>query len=320
MTMIVLIWVISLLSYSFYAQGVDSNKYDVIFFVQDWPISDCIDWQRNSGGRCSIKDYHRWTIRGIHTGRRDGKPVQQFCDTKPLQLTKLRPLIANLTLEWTSDHANPGQDTFWSFIWYKYGSCFQALASLHDPHEYFMKALQWHNEFPAEKFLGKHLILPGKEYFVEDIHWAIKDELYGKIPAIDCDHSNETLKPTILSKITLCFNLKLQLIHCRPKMFPQGIFGHCPRRSLVDYPKDADDISSWSKTVIGVGSLVGLLVLLWIVRVSYVKYRNYQPIITRGLTNGMLRSETMPASGMSVPFNIDIDDLIERYRALGGEI
>jgi len=34
MTMIVLIWVISLLSYSFYAQGVDSNKYDVIFFVQ----------------------------------------------------------------------------------------------------------------------------------------------------------------------------------------------------------------------------------------------------------------------------------------------
>ena len=72
--------------------------------------------------------------------------------------------------------------------------------------------------------------------------------------------------------------------------------------------------------VIGVGSLVGLLVLLWIVRVSYVKYRNYQPIITRGLTNGMLRSETMPASGMSVPFNIDIDDLIERYRALGGEI
>lgn len=204
----------------------------------------------------------------------------------------------------------------------------------------FDLALQWHNEFPAEKFLGKHLILPGKEYFVEDIHWAIKDELYGKIPAIDCDHSNETLKPTILSKITLCFNLKLQLIHCRPKMFPQGIFGHCPRRSLVDYPKDADDISSWSKTgnssllnaifhsfsnawmyiVIGVGSLVGLLVLLWIVRVSYVKYRNYQPIITRGLTNGMLRSETMPASGMSVPFNIDIDDLIERYRALGGEI
>ena len=112
----------------------------------------------------------------------------------------------------------------------------------------FDLALQWHNEFPAEKFLGKHLILPGKEYFVEDIHWAIKDELYGKIPAIDCDHSNETLKPTILSKITLCFNLKLQLIHCRPKMFPQGIFGHCPRRSLVDYPKDADDISSWSKT------------------------------------------------------------------------
>ena len=75
----------------------------------------------------------------------------------------------------------------------------------------FDLALQWHNEFPAEKFLGKHLILPGKEYFVEDIHWAIKDELYGKIPAIDCDHSNETLKPTILSKITLCFNLKQAL-------------------------------------------------------------------------------------------------------------
>ena len=33
----------------------------------------------------------------------------------------------------------------------------------------------------------------------------------------------------------------------------------------------------------------------------------------------MLRSE-MPANGISVPFNIDIDDLIERYRALGGEI
>ena len=117
----------------------------------------------------------------------------------------------------------------------------------------FDLALQWHNEFPAEKFLGKHLIFPGKEYIVEDIHWAIKDELYGKIPAIDCNHINDTLETPILTKITLCFNLKLQLIHCRPKMFPQGIFGHCPRRSLVDYPKDSDDISSWNKT--GISSL-----------------------------------------------------------------
>ena len=65
--------------------------------------------------------------------------------------------------------------------------------------------------------------------------------------------------------------------------------------------------------------MVGTLLLLWIVRCSYAKYRNYQLVITRQLTNDMLRSE-MPANGISVPFNIDIDDLIERYRALGGEI
>ena len=34
MTMTVFIWVISLLLFSFYVQGFDSNKFDVIFFVQ----------------------------------------------------------------------------------------------------------------------------------------------------------------------------------------------------------------------------------------------------------------------------------------------
>ena len=34
MTMTVFIWVIPLLLFSFYVQGFDSNKFDVIFFVQ----------------------------------------------------------------------------------------------------------------------------------------------------------------------------------------------------------------------------------------------------------------------------------------------
>ena len=216
-----------------------------LFIQKDWPVSDCIDWQKNRGGRCSIKDYHHWTINGIHTGRHDGQKSPEFCDKKPLQISKLRPLLANLTLEWTSDHARTDQAPFWSYIWYKYGSCFQA-SRLHGPLKYFAQALQWHQRYPLDKFLANGAIQPGNPYLVEDIHLAIKSATYGKIPALDCVRSNNDT--VVLSQITLCFNLRLRLIHCRSKMFPQGIFGNCPRRSIVVYPKDSDHIGAWSQT------------------------------------------------------------------------
>ena len=46
--------------------------------------------------------------------------------------------MENLTLEWTNDHANPGKDTFWSYVWYKYGSCLKS-TKLNEPLKYFLK-------------------------------------------------------------------------------------------------------------------------------------------------------------------------------------
>ena len=61
--------------------------------------------------------------------------------------------------------------------------------------------------------------------------------------------------------------------------------------------------------------MVGLLVILWLIRFGYVKFYHPSPI-SRGLND----RQSTSATGMEIPFNIDIEDLIERYRALGGEI
>ena len=66
---------------------------------------------------------------------------------------------------------------------------------------------------------------------------------------------------------------------------------------------------------IGVGSFVGILVVIWAIQFGYKKHkRSHRSPITRGV------NDTLVATGIDVPFNIDVDDLIERYRALGGEI
>merc|ERR1711879_171386 len=174
-------------------ENVSQTKFDVILFVQDWPMSDCISWRNSNGGKCSIKEYRQWTIRGIYPGRRDGKNGPQFCDKRPLNLNDLWPLMENLTMEWTNDHANPGSHTFWSYIWYRYGSCFKKTTNLEEPIQYFLKALEWHKKYPIHEFLQKHQILPGNSYYASDLYDSMKRGLYGKKPAIDCIKSaNQT--------------------------------------------------------------------------------------------------------------------------------
>ena len=62
--------------------------------------------------------------------------------------------------------------------------------------------------------------------------------------------------------------------------------------------------------------MVGLFVIVWIIFGYIKRRRRSQPEspMTRDIT------DTMVSTGIDVPFNIDVDDLIERYRALGGEI
>ena len=63
------------------------------------------------------------------------------------------------------------------------------------------------------------------------------------------------------------------------------------------------------------GSFVGIMMVIWAVRFGYKKHKQSRPPpMTRGV------NDTLNATGIDVPFNIDVDDLIERYRALGGEI
>ena len=87
----------------------------------------------------NVSEYKYWTVHAIQAGRRSGTYVPKFCNqTRPLDIDKIRPLIGNLTLAWTNLDGNIGNDTFWSSLWYQYGSCFRSWP-FNLPFNYFSK-------------------------------------------------------------------------------------------------------------------------------------------------------------------------------------
>ena len=172
--------------------------------------------------------------------------------------------------------------------------------------------MQWHDKYSIDQFLAHHSITPGGKYLIGDIHLAMKQVLWGKVPAMDCFINDQ--EEVFLTQITLCFNLKLQLIHCKKEMFGKGIFGNCPPKALASYPQDDHDLQTWTKVVASAGWFVGFILLLWLAKYGYQKYREYRPTpVTRGRNGDSETSNEITYR----PFNIDIDDLIDRYRALG---
>lgn len=229
--------------------------------------------------------YQNWTIHGIWPSKRKHSPPI-YCNTSVgFDYDRILPIIEDLTLEWTNDHANTGPNrTLWQHEWFKRGSCSVTLDALGDEFKYFSKgkfsirlhpsslhpghssllvstrlnpfppvstcsnlfklmacslfsALEWHQKFDLFRYLANFGILPGGVYPIHEIFAAVKLGLGGLVnPSLEC-RNFASFEETVLTQIGICFNKKLELIDC-DDMYPNGLWGTCPKSGSVLYPKD----------------------------------------------------------------------------------
>ena len=92
---------------------------------------------------CKIRffiDFANWTIHGIAVTTVDGE-AKSYCN-KSIEFDQslISPLIEDLTLAWTNDHANsPATNKLWKFEWLKHGSCGLDINPINTEFKYFSK-------------------------------------------------------------------------------------------------------------------------------------------------------------------------------------
>jgi len=210
------------------------HKFDFILFAQVWPISNCIDWEeRSDDNTCSLPNRKQWTVHGIWpTKNFTIGPL--FCNhSAHFDFNALSPILEDLKLHWTNVRANSKLDNFWFHEWTKHGTCAMQLEEVNTEIKYFKKGLELNKEFPLAKFLSDANIVPGAVYQTEDILQAVKSQLNGMNPALECHQMDEFSDP-VLTQIGICLDKKFQVIGC--ELTHGGIYGKCPKSGAVEYP------------------------------------------------------------------------------------
>ena len=95
-------------------------------------------------------DFANWTIHGIAVTTVDGE-AKSYCN-KSIEFDQslISPLIEDLTLAWTNDHANsPATNKLWKFEWLKHGSCGLDINPINTEFKYFSKGIK--SEFLRSK-------------------------------------------------------------------------------------------------------------------------------------------------------------------------
>jgi len=207
--------------------------------------------------------------------------VKSYCNNSVEYDPKLiHPLIEQLTLAWTNDHANsPAKNKLWRHEWLKHGSCGLDIEAIDTEFKYFSKALEWHGRYPFFKYLQQSGILPGFDHQIQDVIKALNTGLGGKSPALTCRKYSDFNNP-ILSQIKLCFDKSMTLVDCYSVMPWNKVFDSCPTGGLVFYPRYEQNnkkVENAGKTDlikqtllllqifsgVIVGLLIGLCVLSW---------------------------------------------------------
>ena len=121
-----------------------------------------------------ILGFQNWTIHGIGVTTQNGD-VKSYCNSSVEYDPKLiHPLIEQLTLAWTNDHANsPAKNKLWKFEWLKHGSCGLDIGAIDNEFKYFSKG-----KSPLTTF-SNNLIFKSQHWNgMEDIHSL---DIYNKV-------------------------------------------------------------------------------------------------------------------------------------------
>jgi len=211
-----------------------SHKFDFILFAQVWPISGCIEWEeRSEDNTCSLPNRKQWTVHGIW-------PTQNytigplFCNKSVhFDFNALTPILNELKLHWTNVRANTELDNFWYHEWTKHGTCAMQLEVVDTEYKYFNKGLELNAKYPIDQYLSDAQIVPGALYHTNEILEAVKSQINGKNPALECHEMNEFNEP-VLTQIGICLNKQFEVIGC--EQTHGGIYGKCPKSGLIEFP------------------------------------------------------------------------------------
>jgi len=257
-----------------------SHKFDFLLFAQVWPISGCIKWEeRSDDNTCSLPNRKQWTVHGIW-------PTKNFT-IGPLYCNRsvhfdfdtLKPILDDLELHWTNVRANTELDNFWQHEWEKHGTCAMQLKMVNNEYKYFNKGLELNQKFPISQYLTEADILPGGLYRTEEIIDAVKNNIQGKSPALECEKMDEFLDP-VLTQIGICLDKNFEVIGC--EQTHGGIYGRCPHSGMIEYPETekltpkqpGPDYVSYAYWVAGVVAVGGFLNLyLCVIKPKWDAYR-----------------------------------------------
>lgn len=211
----------------------DKSSFDFLIFAQIWPRTDCILWRERSTkahkNLCYLQRVPRWTIHGIWpTWNEKIGPIYCHKNQHPFDKNVLKPLEANLSLEWFSVRREEDEYDFWEHEWSKHGTC--AVEDLPqkfpDQAAYFKQALEWNDKYQLMYILGRSEILPGKHFSANQFIEPVRKHLGGYEPGIQCQYDHE-YRRYLISQINICFDKNFNLMNCTREH--GGLVQGCPK-------------------------------------------------------------------------------------------
>lgn len=191
---------------------VSDNTFDHFVLAQQWPISVCI------GNNLTIPPPHLcrinknvtgWEIHGLWpTRNKTHEPL--FCNkSSTFNLTRLRPIMADLQKYWTNLYADTSAKDFWEHEWLKHGTCATSISQFCNEYHYFKGTLALHNKFNLTRILANSGIVPSTRHYQDtDLLMAMQ-----KNSEFQC-YYDKTTGIQFLSSIQICLSKSLQWIDC----------------------------------------------------------------------------------------------------------
>ncbi|XP_043462281.1 ribonuclease Oy-like [Leptopilina heterotoma] len=187
------------------------NEYDILLFIQQWPITACLQHEKNLK-ECYFCNNAFWNIHGIWPTKNYPGKSPENCDLyHPFNERHLLSIKKELSCKWYNVF-DKKIENFWSWEWQKHGTCAMDLPAMNSQYKYFQQGLLWSKHYVIGNILMSKNIIKGKSYSYKAIQAALTSGL--KVtPQVMC-HKDKSGKKQFLHEVRICIDKKLQLIDC----------------------------------------------------------------------------------------------------------
>lgn len=237
-----------------YRNWVSLPEFDYLMYSQRWPISACVEWEsKNKSNTCNLpNDLNSWIVHGLWPTKAGSEGPNNCQSAIHFDPQQLQPIEGDLNVHWTNVESGTKPYSFWRHEWTKHGTCASVLPQLNSVYNYFVKGLQFNQQYNLTEILSKSNILPGQgNYNLDEIIKSI-NSVTGSNPQIECIVDPKT-KDSLISEIRICFDKSLQITNCN---LTQVQLTNCNLKKPIKYLKELPgDVSEAKVDEYYVGSI-----------------------------------------------------------------